>query len=183
MVVPIETTGPPALAPFALTERKNLMNYLEQTGLAKTDTFMINIEMVNDKARMQLAPGKPKKEKYLQIFNQLANLGYGVSTVIQTNFYPELEPIKEVAEFISKTYEIGLGKVVPELLVSRAVPKSKLNDIYWKTLSKDFVDREEVWPIMLKRFELFNERLKVLQGAMEDKYFQKPTKGYAKRQK
>jgi hypothetical protein len=70
----------------------------------------------------------------------------------------ELEPIENIAWFVNDITRYGPGKVVPELLLSRAVPGSNVDEPYWKKLS---VERDTVYQqqLMIERFDLVVARL------------------------
>jgi hypothetical protein len=87
--------------------------------------FQVNMELANDEARASLCPAKPKSEEYFKAFERLRGWGFGVSSVLQTNFYLEKEPIGDVLRAIGRMLSIG---VVPELLVSRAVGSAIIKD-------------------------------------------------------
>jgi hypothetical protein len=132
---------------------------VERCGLDVIDTFMINVEMIRNSVRKQLCPGKPSLDKYLSIIDKLTDLNYSVSTVLQLNFYPEMQDSRDYINFFRKLAEIGKGKAVPELLISRAVPGSRLEDPYWKDIGQDKTDTLDM---MIQRFSNFKKQLMVI---------------------
>ncbi len=89
------------------------------------NTFQVNIELASDYARNLLAPAKPNSGAYFAAFERLRKEGFGVSSVLQMNYFLEAEPLKGVLETIGRMLDMG---VVPELLPSRAVKGSRVKD-------------------------------------------------------
>lgn len=150
------------IGPFSFLNKEITMKILQRYGLDIIDTFMINVELIRDSARKQLSPGKPLLEDYLYVIKGLSNLGYKVSSVVQLNFYPEMQDEKDYLMFFQKLAEVGKGKVVPELLISRAVPGSRLKDSYWRLLKKNNISSLN---LMVERFIDFGERLNKITDA------------------
>ncbi len=117
------------------------------------DSFQVNLELASDFARKALCPAKPDRETYFRTFEKLLEGGFGVSSVLQMNYYFNLEPLEGVACTISRMLDIG---VVPELLVSRGVKGSKVND--------GFFGRETALEENFGRFEEFLLRAESLIG-------------------
>lgn len=115
----------------------------------KIDIFQVNIELASDAARKKLCPGKPGKEAYFSAFEKLVSEGFKVTTVLQTNFYPNAEPLDGVIETVARIIRMG---VVPEFLVSRAVKGANVLDGYF--------DRQTSMWENIDRFELFLGRMK-----------------------
>ncbi len=149
------------VGPFSF-KGSDLKRFMTKLRLNYVDTFMINIELIDDKARKKLCPAKPSRDTYLNLMKKLSQCGFQVSTVIQLNFYPELEG--DVPRFIKELASIG--NVIPEMLISRAVPASKLGDAYWKQLEKD-LPINYAQALMVERFSVFVKRLQNINKAMQ----------------
>jgi hypothetical protein len=110
----------------------------------KIDVFMINLELANDYARKKLCPAKPDKQTYFEVFNRLNKSGFKITSVIQTNYYLQYEPIHEVISTIKQLLYLG---VVPELLISRAVKNSKITDGFFdaQTTLEQNIARYFIW--------------------------------------
>ncbi len=155
------------IGPFSLLSQGNRLDaLLKRTGLDAVDTFMVNVELVSDAARKRLCPAKPALARYREVMRGLAALGYSVTTVVQLNFYLESEEIGEVCAFLRELAAEGKGRIVPELLVSRAVPGSTLADTYWNTLGTG-IQEGEAFALMAARFSLLVERLARIGTEME----------------
>lgn len=146
------------VGPFSFINQSDISHTLKDCGLDNIDTFMINVEMIKDSARKQLCPGKPSLDEYLSIIKKLTDLNYNVSTVLQLNFYPEMQETKDYYTFFKKLSEIGKGKAVPELLISRAVPGSRLEDPYWKDNDNSYSSHFLMY-MMMFRFRKFESQL------------------------
>ncbi len=110
----------------------------------KIDVFMINLELANDYALKKLCPAKPDKQEYFEVFNRLNKSGFEVTSVIQTNYYLQDEPIGEVISTIKQMLYLG---VTPELLISRAVRNSNITDGFFdvKTTLEQNLVRYFLW--------------------------------------
>ena len=110
----------------------------------KIDCFQVNIELTSDAARKVLCPAKPDAEAYFGVFERLAKAGFEVTSVLQTNFYIEKEPLEDVARAIRRMLSIG---VIPEFLVSRAVTGANVADRFFgrKTTLRENISRYAEW--------------------------------------
>jgi len=144
------------VGPFSFLDKGVSMETLKEYGLDTIDTFMINVELIRDSARKRLSPGKPTLDEYISVIGGLTDLGYNVSTVVQLNFYPEMQDITDYEDYFKRLAEVGRGKAIPELLISRAVPGSRLSDSYWKAMTGTKTD---VLGVMIERFVDFGKRI------------------------
>ena len=106
------------------------------------DSFQVNLELASDFARKKLCPAKPDRETYFRTFETILKGGFGVSSVLQMNYYFNLEPLEGVACAMGRMLDLG---VVPELLVSRSVRGSKVDDGFFgrKTTLEENMGRFE----------------------------------------
>ncbi len=110
----------------------------------KIDCFQVNIELASDAARKILCPAKPDAEAYFSVFERLATAGFEVTSVLQTNFYIEEEPLDVVAKAIRRMLSLG---AVPEFLISREVKGANVADKFFgrKTTLQENINQYAGW--------------------------------------
>jgi len=128
------------------------------------DLFQVNLELASDFARRELCPAKPDQKTYFRTFEKLLKEGFDVSSVLQMNYYFNLEPLDGVARAMKQMLDMG---VVPELLVSRSVKGSKVNDGFFgaaTTLEENFARFEEFLARVGSLTDEFGGRLQKASG-------------------